>query len=259
MFKLQRLTIVLLSIFLAACSGAEMASSDSETTPTLKADSILALVLQAHGSAAIDSSSFSFVFRGQRYSISHQNGSAVYTVESIEDDGRVFKDVLIGDSLTRTIDGMVFELPADKAKRAASALNSVIYFATLPYKLQDKAVQISYDTAHFVRDGKYLGLEVSFAKEGGGTDHDDEFYYWINAETHQIEYLAYNYKVNNGGVRFRLAYNTRKVGGVLFQDYENYKAPVGTPLKNLLNLYAIDSLERVSFIDTENVKLLTNK
>ena len=71
-----------------------------------------------------------------------------------------------------------------------------------------------------------------------------------------MDYLAYNYKVNGGGVRFRSSYNRRNVGGIIFQDYINYKAEVGTPLKDLPTLYENDKLKEVSRIDTENVKLI---
>jgi hypothetical protein len=52
---------------------------------------------------------------------------------------------------------------------------------------------------------------------------DDELHYWINKDTHKIDYLAYSCQVNDGGVRFRSAFNTR-VAGVTFQDYINYEA-----------------------------------
>jgi hypothetical protein len=30
--------------------------------------------------------------------------------------------------------------------------------------------------------------------QNGGADFDDEFHYWINKQTHKIDYLAYNYE-----------------------------------------------------------------
>ena len=63
----------------------------------------------------------------------------------------------------------------------------------------------------------------------------------------------YKRQVNGGGVRFRAAYNTRTVGGILFQDYVNYKAPVGTPLADLPVLYEKEELKKLSVIATESV------
>ena len=39
-----------------------------------------------------------------------------------------------------------------------------------------------------------------------------------------MDYLAYSYKENDIGLRFRKAYNKREVNGLVFQDYENYKS-----------------------------------
>ena len=222
------------------------------------ADSVLNLALKAHGSWVLDTASFTFVFRKQTYSLGNENGVVKYTVTSTENDGRVFEDILVGSILTRNIDGKEFDLPAAKKAKVSSALNSVIYFATLPYKLLDNAVQLVYDGPQIVKDQAYLGLSVTFAEEGGGEDHDDAFYYWINAQTHRIDYMAYSYKVNNGGVRFRAAFNPRIVNGVLFQDYINYEARVGTALNTLPKLFALDSLKQLSLIETEQVKKLKN-
>jgi hypothetical protein len=37
-------------------------------------------------------------------------------------------------------------------------------------------------------------------------DFDDEYMYWIK-DTRKVDYLAYSYHVNDGGVRFRAAFN----------------------------------------------------
>ena len=59
--------------------------------------------------------------------------------------------------------------------------------------------------------------------------------------------------MNGGGVRFRSAYNSRNVGGIIFQDYVNYKAEMGTPLGDLPKLFEQGRLKELSKIDTENV------
>ena len=49
------------------------------------------------------------------------------------------------------------------------------------------------------------------------------------------------------------AYNTRVIDGITFQDYINYKAAVGTALKDLPALYEKGKLKELSKIETENV------
>jgi len=144
-------------------------------------------------------------------------------------------------------------LTIKEANAISGGLNSVIYFATLPHKLNDKAANVAYIGQKKVKNVLYEVIEVTFDKEGGGKDYDDEFYYWINNETNLIDYLAYNYQVGTGGVRFRSAYNKRNIAGITFQDYINYKAPLGTPLSELPSLYERDKLIELSRIETENI------
>ena len=120
--------------------------------------------------------------------------------------------------------------------------------------IKGASITFTSEEKHAVEN--YDVIEVTFKQEGGGKDFEDQYYYWINKKSHTMDYLAYNYKVNGGGVRFRSSYNRRNVGGIIFQDYINYKAEVGTPLKDLPTLYENDKLKEVSRIDTENVELI---
>ena len=71
-----------------------------------------------------------------------------------------------------------------------------------------------------------------------------------------MDYLAYSYETDGGGIRFRAAYNPREINGLRFQDYVNYK-PQGldVALKDLDYLYEQGSLIEVSKIELENVKV----
>ena len=163
---------------------------------------------------------------------------------------------MTNSDFTRMVDGQEIELSDKKKSGYSGSLNSVIYFATLPYKLQDPAVNTAYKGTTTIKGKNYEVLEITFDEEGGGKDHEDVYYYWINQKTKVIDYLAYNFQVNNGGVRFRSAYNSRNVDGIIFQDYINFKAPVGTPLSELPKLFEKEELKQLSVIATESVKKL---
>jgi hypothetical protein len=94
----------------------------------------------------------------------------------------------------------------------------------LPYKLQDASVNRKFIETT-IKDKQYdVGVTLVRTAE---VDFDDEFHYWINKQTHKVDYLAYSYRTNDGGVRFRTAFNTRVIDGLTFQDYINYEAPIG--------------------------------
>ncbi|MDG1433924.1 MAG: hypothetical protein P8Q41_07930 [Saprospiraceae bacterium] len=82
--------------------------------------------------------------------------------------------------------------------------------------MNDKAVKKSYKGTTTIKGKTYDILEISFEQKDGGRDHDDIFQYWINIENNLIDYFVNNYQVNGGGVRFRSAYNSRKIEGNYF-------------------------------------------
>ena len=219
-------------------------------------DSIINLAFTAHGGDLYNPAAYQFVFRGVQYTF--ENEGTQYTYSKIDtSNGQLTVDRMTNDSFERTINEALQELEEKERFKYQEALNSVIYFATLPHKLIDKAVNKTYVSDVTIKDNNYFVVEVSFDEEGGGKDHDDIFYYWINNSTHKIDYLAYQYATNGGGVRFRAANNPRVVEGITFQDYVNYGAPVGTPLAELPVLFESDSLKELSLINTEDVFILS--
>ena len=254
---LKPISIILLSTVFVACTSNEKETTEPTTVPTEKVElshsqTILNESIKAHGGELYNTAEYSFVFRGNTYQFANDGSDYTYTKKTVKGDTTIF-DVLNNGLFTRAINGEEIELTEKQIAGGTGAINSVIYFATLPYKLQDKAVNTKYVDSIVIKDKNYDVLEITFAQDGGGEDHDDEYYYWINKDTKKIDYFAYNYSVNEGGVRFRSAYNTRVVDGITFQDYVNYKAEVGTPLKDLPGLYEAGKLTELSKIDTENV------
>jgi len=233
-----------------------IAKHQIEQAPTktfsAEARAVLAKALEAHGGDRYETAYYQFVFRDKAYKFKN-NGSS-YRYELIQEkQGVRTKDVLENGQLVRTAAGKPVEL-TDKQRRAISeSLNSVIYFATLPHKLTDASVNLEYGGEVLIKDVKYETLNVTFDQEGGGVDHEDQYRYWVNVANGRIDYLAYNYRTGKGGVRFREAYNSRNVDGIVFQDYVNYKAPVGTPLDSLPLMLERLELEQLSLIETKAV------
>lgn len=258
-FKLTFLTVTAFSLF-GACSNQnsdKKLTQESTGNPITKvvqtkADSILDLAILAHGVDHLKNSTYQFKFRDKEYEMTRTNNGFEYKV-SVKTDSSEYVDYLNNGNFERSSQGNIVKLSDKEVAKYSNALNSVIYFATLPEKLNDDAVNKKFIGLDTIKNSEYFMLEVTFEELNGGQDHDDEFNYWINSTTHEIDYLAYNYQVNGGGVRFRAAYNKSKVDGVLFQDYINFKAKVGTPLRLLSNLYVVDSLKEISRIETYDI------
>ena len=107
-----------------------------------------------------------------------------------------------------------------------------------------------------IKGKSYHQVEVRFQEENGGKDFEDVFLYWFNPDSFTVDYLAYSYITDGGGVRFREAINRRSVKGITFQDYINYKPQdKSTPLSEMANLFENDELVELSRIENVNIRI----
>lgn len=220
-----------------------------------RGEQIMFECIDAHGGERYNQAHYKFTFRDKNYTFQNNDKLYEYTL-SYNKDGQDIYDFMNNEEFRRTVNGKAVELTEKQKSSYGQSLNSVIYFATLPHKLLDDAVTKTYKGSAEIKGIAYNVIEVTFAEEGGGKDFEDTYHYWINQKTKAIDYLAYDYAVGKGGVRFRSAYNTRVVGGIIFQDYINYKAEIGTQLIDLPKMWEEGKLEELSRIETENVKQL---
>ena len=167
-------------------------------------------------------------------------------------------DEITNEGFTRTINGIAKEVADTMAVKYANSINSVHYFALLPYRLNDPAVIKKFLGEDVINKVGYYKISITFQQEGGGQDHEDEFIYWINKQNYFIDYLAYSYLTEGGGMRFREAYNTRTINGLRIVDYINYKPLQAVSLESMGTSYEQGMLKEVSKIDLENVSINMN-
>tara|TARA_R110000751_G_scaffold92169_1_gene180503 strand:+ start:46 stop:870 length:825 start_codon:yes stop_codon:yes gene_type:complete len=262
MNKTVKAAFTLIFLIILSCkngndSGKNNGSLEDATSRTTveSAEDIIKHAIKAHGGELYDTANYEFVFRDKMYMFNNKNGYT-YRVNFKDSLGNRIEDNIVNGSFGRKVNDDPVHLSEKDSTVYSNALNSVIYFATLPYKLNDKAVHKESVGETVIKGEDYDVVRVTFGKDGGGTDYDDIFMYWVNKKSHYINYLAYSYSVNDGGVRFRSAYNPRTIDGIRFQDYINWEAPVGTPLKDLPALFEKDKLKELSRIETGDVRNL---
>ncbi len=220
------------------------------------AQEIVDLAIASAGGDVIDNASIHFKFRDYYYRARRENG--LRTFERCTDEACLMQqDILKPDGEFMRFRESVKTPVADSMKTLYSnSVNSVHYFSVLPYGLNDAAVTKTYVDKVEVKGKTYHRIKVTFAEEGGGTDYDDNYLYWIDTNDYSVDYLAYNYQVNEGGTRFREAYNERVVNGVRFVDYNNYKpAAQFPPLTDLDSLFVKNELKLLSKIELENLEV----
>ena len=223
------------------------------TDKELSADQIVnnAIAKQCQGNC--DHATVEFTFRDRAY-LSMRNDGAFQFTRTTHDSIGVIKDKLSNDGFERMINDKTVVVPDSMAVSYGNSVNSVVYFAQLPYGLNAPAVEKKLLGETIINEQPYYEVQVTFQEEGGGTDHDDVFVYWIHKEQMTVDYLAYSYQVNGGGIRFREAYNERRENGIRFVDYNNYKPEsLETPIADLDVLFTQGKLKLLSKIETENV------
>ncbi len=220
------------------------------------AQDIVDKAIKASGVKKLENAEASFTFRAIDYAYQLRNGNYRYIRTQTDSLGNEVKDVLVNTGLNRFINGSMVEITEEKKAAYTSSVNSVIYFAFLPLSLNDAAVNKSYIGQITIRDKEYHKIRVTFGADGGGEDYEDVFYYWFDGEDYSMDYLAYSYNEEDGkGVRFREAYNSRNINGVIIQDYKNYK-PIeeeNFDLATIDQAFIREELELLSLIELEDV------
>ena len=225
----------------------------------------LALIDRArirHGSALMDRSEMRFSFRGTPFVLRRDGGRFRYVRTTTDSLGRTVEDIVDNAGTHRVVDGAEQALGPDERARIATAVNSVAYFALLPAPLTDPAVRARLLTPDRVGGETYDRIEVTFARDGGGQDHQDRYVYWLRQSDGQIGYYAYSYLETPGdtarsatGTRFRAPIRTHRVGGVLVQDWRNLTADSVGRLERFGDLYDADQTFPVSEVVLDSLRV----
>jgi hypothetical protein len=229
--------VLLIFITLVSCK---------KETP-LTAQDIVDKTIEVSGGEKYLHAEIDFDFRDKHYRSIREGGKFQYEREFQDSIGAI-KDVLNNDGFQRFVNNELTEIPDSMAVKYTSSVNSVHYFALLPYGLNDAAVYKTNLGEVKIKDKLYYKIKITFSQDGGGEDYEDVFVYWINKETFKADYIAYSYIEDDGvGTRFRGAYNERIVNGLRFVDYNNYKS----------GDESLDPLELDKAFETGKLKLLS--
>jgi hypothetical protein len=185
------------------------------------AQKIVDAAIKVRGGERFEKMVLNFDFRNKHYSAKRNKGIFTYTRE-FEDSTGYIKDIYTNDGFVRLIDGDTANITEKKAAAYTNSVNSVIYFALLPFGLNDPAVVKEYIGKSIISEKEYYKIMVTFREEGGGKDHEDIFVYWFDTNDYSMDYFSYLYFTDGGGIRFREATNVRTINGITFADYNNY-------------------------------------
>lgn len=224
--------------------------------PRTEAEKIVDAAIEAHGGDTYEQVKIEFDFRNTHYTIFKSPNAYEYIREFSDSTGLV-KDVLNNSGFVRTVNGVKIDtLTEERVGAFSRSVNSVAYFAFLPYGLNDPAAVKTLVGQTEIKGEKYDLIRVTFQAEGGGDHFEDQFLYWFGQDDHLMDYMAYLYYTDGGGVRLREVSGVQEVGGIRFQNYINYKpTDKDTPLDTMQVLFESGQLEKLSEINLENIQV----
>ncbi len=220
----------------------------------LSAKQIVDRAINSAGGELYARSEFRFTFREMEYALRRNRGRKVLMRMRETDSGKV-TDIWDGRDFRREFQGEIVPVADSLARAYSNSVNSVHYFAYLPYGLNDAAVNKSRLEDEVIGGRTYYKVRVTFDQERGGEDFEDVYVYWINKATYKVDFLAYEFHVDGGGLRFREAYNERYVNGIRFVDYRNFKPKGKAEVEELGSLFEAGELELLSDIRLESVEV----
>ena len=219
------------------------------------AQEIVDYAIEVSGGELIPKSTIEFSFRDKIYRLDHNKRGRILSRLTPTDSGDIL-DMKLPGGFERYYQGSLLVVPDTMARKYSNSINSVHYFAYLPYGLNDSAVRKEYLGSTQINGQSYHKIQVTFDQAQGGEDFEDIFVYWFNQVSGDPDYLAYEYHTEGGGMRFRAAQNPRRVGGIRFVDYENFKPKSeGVLLQSLDSLYQAGALELLSIIAISDIRV----
>lgn len=213
--------------------------------------------IERHGGAdAFEDIRIQWDFRDVPFEVVRDDGRFHYQRTVMDSLGRPVVQVMENEGTWIEVDGERREVDDATRRSIETAVNSVVYFGFLPFRLDDPSVQLRDLGTAELEGEPYRKIEVTFAQEGGGRDWDDRFLYWFHTEDDTLDYLAYREQNEARTTRFRRAVNRREVGPLLLQDYENYTMEGGIDdIADYDRLFEAGELTLVSMVEFDDVQI----
>jgi hypothetical protein len=248
---------IVFALALAAAPGAALPAQEAAAGAV---PAIVERAIEFHGGDLFEHSetAFDIASKSGTFHVEVRRDGGLYrqVVELDTDAGRR-RVTVTNDAVEVTVDGKPVKVRRRDEQRWRDHVAARVWFPFLPYGLANEGV--------YTHD---LGLET-WPVEGGGTrqlhkvkvtfqpgtstDADDEYLFWFDPETGRMEQLAYSF---DGGLRFRTAKSFRRVGGLLFEDQENYGIDEkGRRVDEITPELVANEMEHVSTVELRDVRV----
>jgi hypothetical protein len=118
--------------------------------------------IEAYGGDAFDEIAIQWTFRGVPFELTRDDGAYRYQRTVVDSLGQARVEVMENEGIWIEVDGERREVDDAAHRRIETAVNSVVYLGFLPFRLDDRAVQLSDLGVTRVDDEPYRKVEVTF-------------------------------------------------------------------------------------------------
>ena len=182
------------------------------------AEELVARSIEFHGGKAYEGREISFRICSKSgcYDVTTEVDEGLFSHRVTGPHGRTVRAT--NDALTMWVGGDRVPVPAGEEQRWRDWVNARIYFALLPYRLQDSSVRLRDLGTEDWWGHSLRKVEVTF-EPGSSTEADDVFLYWFDPRSARLVQFAYSYDGDPDGLRFRELFEYRRVDGILFSPW----------------------------------------
>lgn len=161
---------------------------------------------------------------GGGYDLRVRRDGGLYEIEvdGATADGTTRRALLTNDSVREWRDGEELPLAGEEAARARRFVQARVWYPFLPYGLLGEGVRHEDQGLEVWGERTLHRVKVTF-EPVPGEKPPDEYAFWLDPGTGRVEQYAYAYDLDTpeAGLRFRIARDHRRAGGLLFFDVAN--------------------------------------
>lgn len=245
----MRLTCTLLLLFLIfSCSQNQRDTTFTEGDSVIPgANQIVDSSALYHGSPVAYQSQISFGLQNKTYSVLFSETDFLYSCSFSDSLGRHIWE-LNSNEFVEILNRTRVSFSANENSKKADNLKLTVFFATLPLSLKFENLDFTLFAEDRIDEKEYYGIETEVFT-------NVPLWLWINKNSYSLDYVAFKANAKSNEVTFKAAKNSRRVNGVIFQDYEVYQFLGEENLQNVLNRFKSNEFEPVYDFELDKLRV----